>query len=108
MRRLFTGGHSYHIVCLILNSEIVECGFILVLCGQTGVDKIAIDVSPLTQSSVIEQLQFVGDNEWNDATTQALFEHDKTTYSTISILERMNTLKTYMQVKNIFKLPFAS
>lgn len=47
---------SFNIVCLILNSEIVECGFILVLCGQTGVNKIAIDVSPLTQSSVIEQL----------------------------------------------------
>ena len=79
---------------LILDPEIVENCLVLVLCSQANVCQIAVNVPPLTKSSVIEHLQFVGDNEGNNAAVQALFEHDKTPYTPIDILERMNLLKS--------------
>ena len=93
---------SYHVLSLILDSEIVKYGFIVVLCGETGVCKIAIDMPPLTQATIIEHLQFVGDDEGNDTTTQALFKHDETTYTPITVLERVYLLETDMKIEDVF------
>ena len=57
---------------------------------------------PLTQATIIEHLQFVGDDEGNDTTTQALFKHDETTYTPITVLERVNLLETDMIIEDIF------
>ena len=74
---------------LVLDSEIVECCLVLILCCETGVGKIAVDVTPLSQATVIEHLHFVCDDERNDTTAQALLKHNKTANTSITILERI-------------------
>ena len=39
---------------LIFDSEIVEYGFIVVLCREAGVCKVAVNMSPLTQAPIVE------------------------------------------------------
>ncbi len=56
----------------------------------------------ILQITIIEHLQFVGDDEGNDTTTQALFKHDETTYTPITVLERVNLLETDMIIEDIF------
>ena len=73
------------------------------MCRKASVCQIAIDMAPLTQTSVIEHLQFVSDDEGNNATAQTLLEHNKTPHTTITILERVNLFETDMKVKDIFE-----
>ena len=61
---------------LILDSKIIEYSFILVLCRKASVCQIAIDMAPLTQTSVIEHLQFVSDDERNNVTAQTLLDQN--------------------------------
>jgi len=58
---------------------------------------------PLTQTSVIEHLQFVGDDERNDTTAQALLKHDETPNASITILERVYLLEANMKIENVFQ-----
>ena len=53
---------------LILDSEIVEDGFIVILSGETGVGQIAVNMAPLTQATIVEHFQFIGDDEGDNTT----------------------------------------
>ena len=50
---------------------------------------------------VVEHLQFVGNNEGHDATSKTLLEHQKATYTTITVLEGMDTLEANMEVEDV-------
>ena len=56
---------------------------------------------PFSQTSIIEHLQIIGNNEWNDIIGQTLLEHELSTNTAITNLERMNLFKAYMEIKNI-------
>jgi hypothetical protein len=60
-------------------------------------------MAPFVETSVIEHLQIVCNDEGDDAISEAFFEHDEASYSTITILKRMNLLETHMKIEDIFK-----
>ena len=51
---------------LVLDLEVVEQGFEVVLGGEAGIEQEAFDAGPFTETSIIEHLQVVGDDEGND------------------------------------------
>ena len=59
---------------LIINPKIIQIRFILVLCDQAGICQIAFFVVPFLQSTVIEHLQIVLNNERNDIILQTLLK----------------------------------
>ena len=87
----------------VFDSEIVECGLILILCRQAGVGQIVVDVSPFTKTAIVEHLQFIGDDKGNDATAKAFLEHDEAPHTTVAVLERMNFFEADVQVENILQ-----
>ena len=78
-------------------------GFILILGGETGICEVAINVTPLMKSAIIEHLQIICDDEGNDAICEAFFEHDETAYTSVAILEGMNLLEADMEIKDVFE-----
>ena len=54
------------ILTLVLNLEVVEQSLEVVLSGEAGVEQEAFDTGPFTETSIIEHLQVVGDDEGND------------------------------------------
>ena len=52
--------------CRLCQSEVSEDILVLILCRQNGVCEIAINVTPLAESAIIKQFQFLGDDKWND------------------------------------------
>ena len=51
---------------LIFDLKVVEQGLEVVLGGEAGVKQEAFDAGPFTETSIIEHLQVVGDDEWDD------------------------------------------
>ena len=51
---------------LVLDLEVVKQGFEVVLGGEAGVKQEAFDAGPFTETSIIEHLQVVGNDEWDD------------------------------------------
>ena len=61
-------------------------------------------VVPFLQSTIIEHLQIVLNDERNNIVFQALLKHDQSLPTmTVSILKWMNPLKLHMEVQNILK-----
>jgi hypothetical protein len=81
-----------------LNPEIIEDGFVLVLCRKTGVHEIASDAIPLPETTIVEQFEFVCDDEWNYTVGKALLEHQQPSHAAVAVLERMDLLEMYMEV----------
>ena len=104
----FSKSHfTYYIVWklarLIFNPKIIQIRLILILCCQTGIGQITFFVVPFLQSTIIEQLQIILNNERNNIVFQTLLKHNQSAHTPITILERMNSLKLHMEVKNIRK-----
>ena len=95
-------GELLVLLLFILDSEIIESGFIMILRCKTGVCKIAVDMAPLTQTTIIEHLQLVSNDKGNYTATQTFLEHDKTSNTPITILERVYLFETDMEVENVF------
>ena len=87
----------------VLDAEVVEQDFEVVLGGQTGVKEVALDAGPFLQTTIIEQLQVVGDDEWDDIGGKTLFKHNQASHSAISVLERMDGFEPLMKVDDVFK-----
>ena len=87
----------------VTDSEIIEYGFIIILCREASVSEIAVNMPPLAQATVVKQFQLVSDDEWYNATTQALLEHDEPPHASIAILEGVYLLETNMEVEDIFQ-----
>ena len=58
-------------------------------------------MSPLAKSTVVEHLQFLGDDKGDKAVCHTLFEHQQPAHTAVPVLKWMNSLKAYMKVKNI-------
>ena len=103
----FKSHFTYYIVWksarLIFNPKIIQICFIFILCCQTGICQITFFVVPFLQSTVIEHFQIVLNNKWNNIVFQTLLEHNQSSHTTITVLERMNPLKLHMEVQNIRK-----
>ena len=52
---------------LILDVEVVEEGFEVVLGGKAGVKQEALDAGPFSEASIVKHLQVVGDDEGDDS-----------------------------------------
>ena len=52
---------------LVLDLEVVKQGFEVVLGCKAGIEQEAFDAGPFTETSIIEHLQIVGDDEGNDS-----------------------------------------
>lgn len=52
---------------LIFDSEIIHHCLEAVLCGQTGVVQVTVNMSPILQSTVIEESQILCDDKRHDA-----------------------------------------
>ena len=83
--------------------KIVQQAFITILGSEASVCQIAVDVSPLAQSPIIKHLQFVGNDKRNMLVVQAFFEHQQPPYTPVAVLKGMDSLKTHMEAKNVFK-----
>ncbi len=70
---------------------------------KTSVGKIPRQSFPLVQTTIIEHLQFIGDDKWYNAVIQALLEHKQPPHTSVSVLERVYRFKTLMEIKNILK-----
>src|SRR5699024_6416002 len=98
--KLFSSKESSY---LIWDSEIVQIRLISILCGQASICQIPFFIVPLFQSAIIEQFQIILNDKRNNIIFQAFFKHNQSTHSPIAILKRMDSLKLYMEVQNIFK-----
>ena len=87
----------------IFNPEIVEQCLIIILCRKAGVKQVAPYALPLLQATVVEELQFVGNDERHQTVRQALLEHYQASNTSIAVLERMYSLKALMKVYYILK-----
>ena len=72
---------------LICNSKIIQICLILILCGQTGICQITFLIVPLFQSTVVEHLQIVLDNERHDIIFQTFLKHNQSAYTAVSIMQ---------------------
>ena len=62
---------------------------------------------PLTETAIVEHLEFICDDKGNDVISQTLLEHQQATYTAVAILERMYLLESDMEIKDVFKvMPF--
>jgi hypothetical protein len=73
------------------------------LCREARVGEVIVNVSPLAQSAIIEELEVVGDDERHDVTGQTLLEHEQSPHSTVAVLERMDALESYVEVENLLQ-----
>ena len=53
------------------------------------------------QSPIVIHLHIILDDEWYDSIPETLFEEDQPSYTTVSILKRMNLLKAIMKIQQI-------
>ena len=91
---------------LIPDPKIIHIRFILILCCQTGIGQITFFIVPFLQSTVIEHFQIILNDKRNNIVFQTLLKHNQSAHTPITILERMNSLKLHMEVKNIRKALF--
>ena len=94
---------TLNIILLIWDSEIIQIRLISILCSQAGIYQIAFFIVPLLQSSIVEHLQVILNNEWDDIIFQTFLEHNQPAHTTVTVLKRMDSLKLYMEIQNIFK-----
>ena len=55
------------------------------MCGQAGICQITLFVVPFFQSTIVEHLQIILDDEWNDIIFQAFLKHNQSANTTISV-----------------------
>ncbi len=88
---------------VIRYSEIVQILLKSILCGQAGITQIASLVFPLFQAAVVEHLDVVLNDKRHDAIPQTFFEKKQAPDSTVAVLERMDTLKAVVKIKQVVK-----
>ena len=91
---------------LVFNLEAVEQSLEVIQGGKTGAKLVAFDAGPLTETSIIEHIQVVGDDEGDGTSRWALLDHNQSTYTTIIISEWINCLEALMDVDIVLKGAF--
>ena len=87
----------------ILDFEILQQLLVVVLCGQAGIQEVAIHMAPFLQTSVVEEFQLIGDDERHDAVCKTLLEHHQPAHTTVPVLERVDGLKFLMEVDDVLQ-----
>ena len=72
--RVLNNESSIILVNLIFHFEIVQQGLVVVLCSEAGITKIAVGITPVLDTSIIVQTQFVGDDKRHLCVLQTLPE----------------------------------
>ena len=75
----------------------------MVLGCEAGVCEVAIDVAPFFETSIIEHLQLVCDDKGDHAVCETFLEHQETSDSAITVLERVCLLEAYVKVEDVLK-----
>lgn len=79
--------------------EIVEMFFHRILSRKTGITQIAFFGIPFRQATVIEQLDFISDDEGNNLMFQTFFEKEEPSNPAIAVLKWVDPLKLHMEIK---------
>ena len=90
---------------LILNLYpiILQQNLISILCRQTSIPQIPFDIRPLLQATIVEQFHIIRNDERNMSICHAFLEHDESAYTSVSVLEGVDTFETMMQVQNVIE-----
>ncbi len=91
---------------LICNPKIIQIRFIFILRCQASICQITFPIIPFFQPTVIEHLQIIFNDERNDIIFQTFLKHNQTSYTTVTVLERMDSLKLNMKIKDILQSLF--
>lgn len=83
------------------DSEVVEQRLVVVLRCEAGIAQIFAYGWPLLQTSVVEHLEVVGNDEGNDAGRQTLLEHHKASDTAVAILKRVDAFEMLVQVEDV-------
>ena len=75
----------------------------LILSGEAGVEEITLFVIPFGETTVVEHFVTLIDDEWDDIMLQTFLKHNEATNSAITVLERVNALKTHVEGNNVFQ-----
>lgn len=96
---------------LICNLEVLEQILIEILSCKTSICKVAINMYPFLEASIIEHLEFVCDDKRDDTICKTFLEHYQASNSAITVLERMYLLnqqeysKSYPSEKHLLSFP---
>ena len=71
--------------------------------GEAGVHEEAFFAIPFFEATVVEQLQVILDNEGDNIILQTLLKEDQAAYTTVSVLEGMDTFKCHMEGYDVLK-----
>ena len=88
---------------IVADTEVIKDSLHIVLHSQTYVQQAVLFFFklPLFQSNVVEVLDILIDEERDNAISKALFQHQKSAYSTVSVIEGMYLLKCRMELSNV-------
>lgn len=75
----------------------------MVLRSEAGITKIAVSVSPITDTSVVVQAQFIGNDKRHLGILQTLPEKKHTPHTTVTVLEWMDTLKPHVEAQYVIE-----
>ena len=87
----------------VFDFEVIQQGLVLVLANQAGVNEISIDMPPFAKASVVEEFEFFGDDEGDDATGEALLEHNQAADAAVAVLKGMDALELAVEVDDVFQ-----
>lgn len=90
----------------IFDLEIIQQFLVIILRGEAGICEIAVHMAPFFEAPVIEEFEFLSNNERHDAVCKALLEHHQTTHTTIPVLEGMDGLEFLMKVDDDLQILF--
>ena len=91
------------IVESVRDPEIVEQTLVVVLRRQTGISQITFEMVPFVKTAIVKHLEIIGNDKRDNPVGKTLFKHHQTPHPTVTILKRMNRLKTLMEVEYIFQ-----
>ena len=75
----------------------------MILSCEAGVCQVFVDFAPVAQTSVVEQLQLICDDEWHNVICQTFLEHDESADTAIAVLEWVDALELAVEVYDVFK-----
>lgn len=87
----------------MFDSKVVEYCFIVVLSGKACVSQVLLYMFPLLQTLIVKESKFFSNDKRNNIVGKTFLEHDKSAYSSVAILERMNSFKLTMEVEYVVK-----
>ena len=80
------------------NFEISKHPFELILRRQAGVAEVAVQVSPVLEPAIVEQMQVLGDDEGDYTALQTLPKHQQPSDAAVAVLKRVDALKLHVKI----------